>query len=690
MTEEIASYTAEDMQVLEGLDAVRKRPGMYIGSTGSSGLNHLVWEIIDNSVDEALAGHAHSIQVTLHPDGSVEVDDDGRGIPTGVNSKSKLSGVELALTKLHAGGKFGGSGYKSAGGLHGVGSSVVNALSVRMDAVIYQKGKRHDISFQRGATGVWDGDDEKGKFTKGGTLRVSADKRSAAEKKERPTGTSIRWWSDPTIFLKDAVLDIEGIMNRARTTAFLVAGLELSVKDNRDPDNLRNETFRFDGGIVDMVDSVAPDGEVSPVIFVDTERKFSETVPVLVTNDDGSSSMVEKEIERDVDIKIAFRWGNGYDYTMGSYVNVVNTPNGGAHVRGFERSILKLINTQARARKSLKAAEDDVISKDVTEGLTAVITVGFAEPQFEGQTKGALGTNAISKLVASSIDEVFGKWLTNKKNAAISKVILDKIAKAAEIRKLQTAQKETARRKTALSSSSMPAKLVDCSETGTEGTELLIAEGDSALGTLKNARSSKWQSLLPIRGKILNTLKASVADAYKNTEVSSIIQVMGAGSGKDFDCDKLRVSRVIIAADADVDGAHIQCLLITMFYKLARPLIEEGRLFVAVPPLYTIKTKGKNSETVYAEDDTAKDKIVAELDKKKLTYEVARLKGLGEMDAQEFWDTTLNPESRTLKRITLKDVEFSNKILDLSMGKEVAPRKSWIMENRHIVDDSLL
>lgn len=686
MTKVVETYNADDMQHLDGLDAVRKRPGMYIGSTDSSGLNHLVWEIIDNSVDEALAGHATTIEVTLNPNGSVQVDDDGRGIPTGINTKSKLSGVELALTKLHAGGKFGGNGYKSAGGLHGVGSSVVNALSTRMDAIVYQNGKRHDVSFQRGVTGIWDGDDEKSKFTRGGGLKTSPDKRSPAEKKVRPTGTTIRWWADPTIFLKDAKLNIDSIFTRARTTAFLVSGLKLIVNDNRKPEDSTSEIFFFEGGIVDMVDNISTDQEVSPTIYVDTMRNFVETVPVITDN--GSTEM--QDLERDVEIKIAFRWGNGYDYTMGSYVNVVNTPNGGSHVRGFERSLLKLVNEQARARRSLKAADDDVIVKDVVEGLTAVVTVGFAEPQFEGQTKGALGTSAIQKLVASSIEEVFGKWLTDKKNAVASKIVLDKVVKAAEIRKMQTMQKETARRKTALSSSSMPSKLVDCSETGTEGTELLIAEGDSALGTLKLARSSRWQSLLPIRGKILNTLKASPADIYANKEVSDIIQVMGAGSGKDFDLEKLRVSRVIIAADADVDGAHIQCLLITMFHKVARPLIDDGRLFVAVPPLYTIKTNGKKSETVYAVDDLAKDKILAEYDKKKVGYEIARLKGLGEMDAQEFWDTTLNPESRTLKRVTMKDVEFSDKILELSMGKDVAPRKEWIMNNRHIVDDSLL
>ena len=685
MTEVVVapSYGANDLDILEGLDAVRKRPGMYIGSTDSKGLNHLVWEIIDNSVDEALGGHAKRIDVTLSADGSVTVEDDGRGIPTGMNDKTGLSGVELALTKLHAGGKFGNSGYKSAGGLHGVGSSVVNALSNRLDATIYQNGKRHDISFHRGVTGEWSGSDDKSKFTLGGKLKVSADKRTPAEKKERPTGTTIRWWSDPTIFLKDARLEIDSIIKRARTTAFLVAGLTLAVHDNRDPANVTSEVFFFEGGIVDMVDNVSTDQPVSPTIFVDTIREFTETVPV-------ADSTEMQDVTREVEIKIAFRWGNGYDYTLGSYVNVVNTPNGGSHVRGFERSLLKLINEQARAKRVLKAADEDVIIKDVIEGLTAVVTVGFPEPQFEGQTKGALGTSAITKLVMSSIDEVFGKWLTDKKNAAEVKIVLEKIANAADIRKKQMMQKDTARRKTALSSSSMPAKLVDCSETGTEGTELLIAEGDSALGTLKQARSSRWQSLLPIRGKILNTLKATTADMYANKEVAAIIQVMGAGSGKDFDLEKLRVSRVIIAADADVDGAHIQCLLITMFYKVARPLIDDGRLFVAVPPLYTIKTKGKNSETIYAVDDLAKDKILAELDKKKTGYEIARLKGLGEMDAGEFWDTTLNPEARTLKRVTMKDVEFSDKILELSMGKDVAPRKEWIMANRHVVDDTLL
>lgn len=687
MTEVVVapSYGGNDISVLEGLDAVRKRPGMYIGSTDSKGLNHLVWEIIDNSVDEALGGHATRIDVTLGADGSVTVEDDGRGIPTSMNDKTGLSGAELSLTKLHAGGKFGGNGYKSAGGLHGVGSSVVNALSVRMDAIIYQHGKEHKLSFQRGKTGIFAGDTPDSKFKEESGLRTGPDKRTPAEKKIRKTGTTIRWWHDSAIFLKDAKLEIDSILKRARTTAFLVAGLTLAVHDNRDPENVTSEVFFFEGGIVDMVDNISTDQPVSPTIFVSTNREFTETVPVVT---DHGTTM--EDVTRDVEIKIAFRWGNGYDYNLNSYVNVVNTPNGGSHVRGFERSILKLINEQARAKRVLKAADEDVIIRDVQEGLTAVVTVGFPEPQFEGQTKGALGTAAITKLVMSSIDEVFGKWLLDKKNVAEVKIVLEKIANAADIRKKQMMQKDTARRKTALSSSSMPAKLVDCSETGTEGTELLIAEGDSALGTLKQARSSRWQSLLPIRGKILNTLKATTADMYANKEVAAIIQVMGAGSGRDFDLEKLRVSRVIIAADADVDGAHIQCLLITMFYKVARPLIEDGRLFVAVPPLYTIKTKGKNSETIYAVDDLAKEKILIGLDKKKTGYEISRLKGLGEMNAIEFWDTTLNPEARTLKRVTMKDVEFSDKILELSMGKDVAPRKEWIMTNRHIVDDTLL
>lgn len=681
-------YSADDISVLEGLDAVRKRPGMYIGSTDSSGLNHLVWEIIDNSVDESLAGYAKRIDVTLGADGSVLVEDDGRGIPTGINKQTGLSGVELSLTRLHAGGKFGGNGYKSAGGLHGVGSSVVNALSTRMDAVVYQNNKEHRISFKGGITGVFAGDGPDAKFKAEGGLKSSPDKRPAAVKKERKTGTTIRWWHDKNIFLPDSKLDLEAIYNRARTTAFLMSGLTLAIHDNRVPGAETSEVFHYTGGIADMVEFLAKDEKLIDPIYVDTVNSFKETVPVMDVN--GKSTMTE--LERELEIKAAFRWGNKYDSELRSYVNIVNTPNGGTHVQGFERGLKKAVLEGIKARpRMMKANEAPPTMEDIYEGLTAVVSVGLPEPQFQGQTKNALGTKAVVKLVETAVYNKVSQWMNERKNSAAAKTVLEKVVNASRIRLAQRQQKDVERRKTALKSSSMPAKLVDCSEVGTEHTELLIAEGDSALGTLKAARDSRYQALLPIRGKILNAHKASTKSIFDNKEITDILQVIGAGSGRSFDLEKIRVARVIIAADADIDGAHIACLLITMFAKLARPMIEDGRLYAAVPPLYTLKTKGKNKEIYYLEDDAAKDKLIAELDKKRVAYEpLSRLKGLGEMDANEFWDTTLNPETRTLKQITFEDAAAAEAMLELAMGKEVPARKEWIINNRSILSDDEL
>lgn len=683
-----STYGADDLQSLEGLEAVRKRPGMYIGSTDSLGVQHLVWEIVDNSVDEALAGHAKRIDVYLNTDGSVQVEDDGRGIPTGINTKTGLSGVELALTKLHAGGKFGGGGYKSAGGLHGVGSSVVNALSARMDAVVYQNDKEHKVSFQRGKTGVFASEGPDAKFTAKAGLVASADKRTAAQKKARPTGTTIRWWHDPLIFLPGSSVDIDKIMDRARTTAFLVPGLTLAIHDLRDPKNPREEEFSFTGGVSDMVEFLASDAKISDPIIVDTTASFVETVPVL--NDEGH--MESKDVEREVEIKIAFRWGTKYDYTLRSFVNVVNTPHGGTHVRGFERGVTKAIVDTIKSRRGLlKSNEDSPNYEDISEGLTAVVSVGLPEPQFLGQTKEALGTAAVTRLVQTAVIDALTSWLNARKNATESKTILEKIVTASRNRHALRAQKEVARRKTALQAASMPAKLVDCSEVGTDFTELLICEGDSALGTIKAARDSRYQAILPIRGKILNVQKASVTEMLKNAEISDIIQVIGAGAGKSFDVDAMRVSKVILASDADQDGLHIQVLLITLFWKLFRPMIEQGRLYIAVPPLFVIKTKGKNSETIYAENEFEKDKVIVRLEKSNKSVDsIQRLKGLGEMNADIFWQTTLNPETRTLRQITVEDAEAAANMLELAMGSKPEPRRDWIIASRDKVDDELI
>lgn len=674
-------YNADDMAVLEGLDAVRKRPGMYIGSTDSKGLNHLVWEIIDNSVDEALANHANRIDVTLSADGSVQVDDNGRGIPTDINKKTGLSGVELALTKLHAGGKFGGSGYKSAGGLHGVGSSVVNALSVRMDAIVYRNNKEHKVSFQRGVTGVFAGEGPDAKFKAEHGLKVSPDKRPAAVKKEAKTGTTIRWWHDPSIFLPGSKLDLDAIYNRARTTAFLVAGLTLAIHDNRVAGAEKTEVFQFAGGISDMVEYLAPDEKLMDPLFIDTTANFSEVVPVL----DETGHMVSKEVEREVEIKVAFRWGTEYDTEVRSYVNVVNTPHGGTHVKGFERGLLKAVVDNAKSRKGiLKANEANPIFEDVAEGLTAVVSVGIAEPQFLGQTKEALGTNAVTKLVQTAVIEAFNEWLNNRKNAAVSKTILEKIVNASRTRLAQRALKETNRKKTALESSqSMPPKLVECEMIGDPLSELLLVEGDSALGTMRKARDSRYQALLPLRGKVLNVYKASADAMLANKECAAMIQVMGAGSGRTFDLDQIRYGKVIIETDADVDGAHIKALLITFFWKTMRPFVEAGNLYAAIPPLYAVKVHGKSGDVFYAADGEELLAITKKLDAKKAKYDISRNKGLGEMDTEPTWDTLLNPATRKLKQIVVDDIKAAQDMLELAMGEKVPPRKEWITDSRH-------
>lgn len=673
-----ASYSADDLSIMEGLQAVRKRPGMYIGSTDSRGLTHMVWEIIDNSVDEALAGHAKTITATFSADGSVTVEDDGRGIPTDIHKKTGKSGLEIALGTLHAGGKFGGSGYKTAGGLHGVGSSVVNALSLRLDGTVYQGGKEHRISFKQGAPGVFKTAGPGKDFTPRGGTDASKDNRTKAEKDLRPTGTTITWWHDPAIFTADAELDMEAVFTRARTTAFLVPGLTLNVRDLRGSEPVE-ESYHFEGGIMDMLSYEAVDEKVAGPIEVVTTGSFSETVQVL--DDEGNLS--SEEVEREVDIRVAFQWGNKYETNIMSFVNVVSTPLGGSHVKGFERALTRSIQEAVRTKRGfLKKGEDVPVLSDMLEGLTAVVYVGFPEPNFQGQTKEILGTPEITRVVQQAVQAELNSFLAASKNAKDTRVVLEKIMAAARVRLTQRNQREIARRKTAIQGASMPEKLVDCSETGTEDTELLVCEGDSALGTLKAARDGRYQALFPLRGKPMNVLKATQKSALNNAEIAAMIQIMGAGSGSTFDVDATRYHRLIVAADADQDGKHIAVLMVAFVWRMMRPLIEQGRFYIAVPPLYVIKTKGRNAETIYAEDDVDKDRILARLAKeKKVTEPLQRLKGLGEMDAEEFWDTTLNPESRILRRVTAEDAQVAEAMIELSLGKQPEPRKDWIMNS---------
>ena len=668
------SYTAKDLAVLEGLDAVRKRPGMYIGSTDSRGLMHCLWEIIDNSVDEALAGHCKKIEINLESDGSVEVHDDGRGIPVDKEPKTGLTGVEVVLTKLHAGGKFGGGSYAASGGLHGVGASVVNALAVRLDAEVDRDGKIYWMSFQRGVAGIFDGDGPKAEFTPKSGLRVIG-KISA-----KVTGTRIKWWSDKQIFLKEAELDLEDVYARARQTSFLVPGLTLTVNDNRTKTKT-TESFYHKGGISEYCEFLQPDQPIGDVIRIYGTGHYQETVPVL----DEKGHMVSTEVERDMEVDIAMKWGNGFDNTQCSFVNIIATPKGGTHVLGFERAITKAFNEALRSTKTLKNNEADVIKDDIMEGLTAVVTVRMSEPQFEGQTKEVLGTAAATRIVSAVVADKMKEFFntTRRIDKANGRLILEKVAGASRTRISARAHKDLQRRKNALESSSLPTKLSDCRSEDVNRTELFIVEGESALGTTKAARNSEFQAILPIRGKILNVQKASLSQMLDNSECASIIQVIGAGSGKSFELDEARYGRIILMSDADVDGAHIRCLLLTLLYRYMKPMIDDGRVFAAIPPLHRIETMGaggKKGEYIYTYSDDEMRKVTGDLKKagKKWKEPIQRYKGLGEMDADQLRETTMDPDARTLRRITIKDATAAEAMFELLMGNDVAPRKEFI------------
>ena len=645
---------------------------MYIGTTDSRGLMHCLWEIIDNAVDEALAGHCKKIEINLEADGSVEVHDDGRGIPVDKEPKTGLTGVEVVMTKLHAGGKFGGGSYAASGGLHGVGASVVNALASRLDVEVDRDGKIYWMSFKRGHAGIFEGDGPNASFTEKSGLRVIG-KVSA-----KVTGTRIKWWFDKQIFLKEAELAIEDIYARARQTSYLVPGLTLIVNDSRSKAKT-SETFFHKGGISEFCTFLRPDDPVGEVIRISGSGAYTENVPVL----DEKGHMTPTEVDREMGVDIAMQWGNGYEATIESFVNIISTPKGGTHVAGFERAITKVVNDTLRATKTLKNNEADVIKDDVQEGLTAVVTVRMSEPQFEGQTKEVLGTAAAAKIVGQVVaDEMKAFFNTTKRiDKATGRLILEKIANASRTRISARAHKDLQRRKNALESSSLPTKLSDCRSDDPTRTELFIVEGDSALGTTKAARNSEFQAILPIRGKILNVQKASLSQMLENNECASIIQVIGAGSGKSFDLNDARYGRVILMSDADVDGAHIRCLLLTLFNSYMRPLVEAGRVFAAIPPLHRIDViGGKKGEVHYTYSDDEMKKVITQLKKdgKRWKEPIQRYKGLGEMDADQLRETTMDPDHRTLRRITMKDVTKAEAMFELLMGNEVAPRKDFI------------
>jgi DNA gyrase subunit B len=729
-------YTARHLIVLEGLEAVRKRPGMYIGSTDSRGLMQCLEEIFDNAVDEALGGHCHQIEVILRQDGSAEVIDSGRGIPVDIEPKTGLSGVELVMTRLHAGGKFGGGSYTASGGLHGVGASVVNALSARLDVTVRKGGYEWTASFRRGVPGDFAGDGPDARFRPGTGLRKGARISKAAR------GTTIRFWPDQQIFVPDARWRFAALAEEARQTAYLVPGLAIKVSDERsdqppanvvpltgaasagpaDEDALGEEEagpdesddllgedetgatashavlapgqtsaeFRFIGGIGEFCTHLSRGEPVTDVLRLIGSGQFTETVPVL----DEAGHLTPTEVERQLDVDIALRWDNGYDTTVRSFVNVIATSKGGTHVTGFERAIVRTLNQQLRGQRLLKAGDESVIKDDVLEGLTAVISLRLPEPQFEGQTKEVLGTPAAARIVADVVSAELTSFLEGRIRGSKqqAKAVLDKVVTAARTRIAAREHRENQRRRSALASSALPAKLVDC-RSADDRSELFIVEGDSALGTAKNARDSEFQALLPIRGKILNVQKASLSDMLKNTECAAIIQVIGAGSGSAFDLDSARYQRVIFMADADVDGAHIRTLLLTLFHRYMRPMVEAGRVFAAVPPLHRIELtnprKGQ-AKYIYTYSDAELHRTLLELERKGQRFKEPpqRYKGLGEMDAHQLSETTMDPRHRVLRRIRIEDAAAAHSMFELLMGSEVGPRREFIVSGATELDPS--
>ena len=784
-------YDADSLTVLEGLDAVRKRPGMYIGTTDSQGLMHCLWEIIDNAVDEALAGACDHITVTLHDDGSIEVADNGRGIPVDVEPKTKLTGVEVVLTKLHAGAKFGNASYNAAGGLHGVGSSVVNALSLRLDVEVDRDGKTHHMAFHQGHPGVYTDADPSHPSPASPFKRTRKNKPTELEiigtVSPKTTGTRVRYWADPEIFNSTAHFSYEQLIDRVRQTSFLVPGLRITVIDEHVPEgetadieeidasedvvaevntneadvaeisaeesgksyeiaeidetseiektteeseetseteeseeteedfessaaqsianaetaktmqnnhHPRVAEFLHNGGVKDFVDFLSKGQAVSDIWRISGEDTYVEETQAV----DASGELHAQQVTRQCGVDIALRWVNGYDSTVVSFVNVVETPGGGMHVDGFLQGITKQIRkaVEDNARKlkvNLKDANNKIERDDILAGLVAVVTVRIAEPQFQGQTKDVLGTAQVKPIVMKMTDTQFSEMITGSKRGfkEQSARVLEKIVSEMHARIQARKTKEVTRRKNALESASMPPKLSDCQPGNDDIAELFIVEGDSALGTAKAARNSAFQALLPIRGKILNVQKASLAQMLSNKECAAIIQVVGAGSGASFDISQARYNKIVMMTDADVDGAHIRILLLTLFYRYMRPLIEHGHVYAAVPPLHRIALAGRRKgEYIYTYSD---DELAGKLDDLQakcidFNSDIQRYKGLGEMDADQLADTTMDPRTRMLRRIRMEDAQQASEVFDLLMGDDVPPRKQFIVDNADDFDRS--
>jgi DNA gyrase subunit B len=622
------SYQAKDITVLEGLEAVRRRPGMYIGSTGPRGLHHLIWEVVDNSVDEAMAGYCSKIVVTLRGDGGVEVIDDGRGIPVDRMEKTKRSALTTILTTLHSGGKFEQGAYTVSGGLHGVGISVVNALSTRLEAEVRRDGNVYTQDFSVGKPKAKD------------------------PKKERPikkTGTTIRFWPDPDIFTETTEFEYDIVASRLRETAFLNRGLEITLVDALVEEERREETFHYKGGLVDFVNHL--------------NSKRDPLHPHIVDISDQSE---------DAEIELAMQWTNTYTESILTFANNINTHEGGTHEEGFRKALTKAINDFARAKNLLKEKDVNLTGEDVREGLTAVVSVRVKEPQFEGQTKTKLGNTEIRSYVEKALNRKLPEWL--EKYSPEARRIVDKCINAAKARDAARKARELTRRKSGLESGGLPDKLADCSSREPAESELFIVEGKSAAGPAKSARDSETQAILPIRGKILNVEKARLAKALQNAEVQDIITAVGTGIGDEFDLSRTRYHKIVLLADADVDGAHIRTLLLTLLFRHLRPLIEAGYVYVAQPPLYRVKV---GSQVHYLTDDPALIAFQKDHPKVKPT----RFKGLGEMNARELWDTTMNPETRTLLQVGMADAARAEEVFETLMGDDVPSRKSFIQQN---------
>lgn len=663
-----AAYDADSIEVLEGLDAVRKRPGMYIGGTGSAGLTHLLWEIIDNGVDEAAAGHCSRIEVTMHPDRSYEVVDDGRGIPidkkaTGVKG-ADVTALEVVFTELHAGGKFGNGAYTASGGLHGVGASVVNALSTRMEVDVNRGGATHRLEFNNqraGHTG------SNGRF-KGGHHLEKIGKVPASR-----TGTRVRFWPDTDIFDPEAVIDYAEVRERLAQVCFLVPGLKIRLVDKRRGSSNTPEEFVSKGGLADFVDFLSGENaQVTGIVRVEGSGEFVEKVPV-----DGKLT----EVTRECHVDIAMRWLGNYDTRIVSFVNTIPTPDGGTHVAGFDRALTAAVNaalSDTDPRKLRKLKDNGKAQReDAQEGLVAVVRATFPEPQFRGQTKRELGTPEVQRIVGTVTREGLKKWFGGSGSKKVHvKAILDKVADAI-VNRVSTKQALDNRRKAAsLGNNGLPDKLADC-RLHPEG-ELLIVEGDSAAGPAKRARDSAWQAVLPLRGKVVNAGKGTRKAVLDNAEAAALFTAMGAGSGPDFDLDAARYSRLVLLADADVDGSHIRCLVLTLVYHYMRPLLEAGRVYAAQPPTHGF-TIGQEKEFVYSERQ--RERRSAELEEAGRRYRVTRFKGLGEMDDGELLETTLDPDTRVLRRITLDDAKAAEKAFTVMMGAPVEPRKEFIIRH---------